>query len=79
VTLLELLSAFGSPAQVAAWADQARALMRRVGRVWLSDETIEQVIQSATATVGMPCVVSQIISPVISHIDSGAIEGDFSH
>jgi hypothetical protein len=24
-------------------------------------------------------VVSQIISPVISHIDSGAIEGDFSH
>lgn len=56
VTLLELLSTFGSPAQVAAQADQARALMRRVGRVWLSDETIEQVIESATATVGMPCL-----------------------
>ncbi|MCP5036143.1 MAG: IS110 family transposase, partial [Rhodobacteraceae bacterium] len=62
VTLLELLSAFGSPAQVAAQADQARALMRRVGRVWLSDETIEQVIQSASATVGRPCLAVECAS-----------------
>ncbi len=59
VTLLELLSAFGGPGQVAAQADQARALMRRVGRVWLREETIEQVIDSAATTVGLPCLAAE--------------------
>ncbi len=56
VTLLELLSTFGSPIQVATQGEQARALMRRVGRKGLSDETIEQVIDSAATTIGLPCL-----------------------
>jgi hypothetical protein len=59
VTLVELLSVFGSPAQVAAHAEQARALMRQIGRVQLTDETIEQVLQSAATTVGMPCLAAE--------------------
>jgi transposase len=56
VTLLELLSVYGSPMQVSAQVTQARALMKQVGRAGLADETIEQVIQSARTSVGVPCL-----------------------
>ena len=53
-TLLELLSAFGGPQQVAAEPQGARALMRKVGGSALEQSKIEAVIESAAATVGLP-------------------------
>lgn len=53
-TLLELLMAFGSAKAVATNAEEARRLMRSVGRGKLAPEKIDQIIESACSTVGMP-------------------------
>ena len=53
-TLLELLSEFGGPMAVTKRANDARELMRRVGGRYLSRAKIEQVIESASRTVGVP-------------------------
>jgi len=54
VTLLELLSQFGSPAAFAKQPKKARASMKSIGRHFLSDEKIEQVLTSAQQTLGVP-------------------------
>lgn len=56
VTLLTLLIAYGSPQAVASQAEAAGALMRRSGRVGLAEAKVGQVLASAAATVGIPCV-----------------------
>lgn len=53
-TLRELLATYGSPAAVARSAAEAAALMRRVGRSFLSEETVRAVVESARTTLGMP-------------------------
>jgi len=53
-SLLELLSALGSPGAVAA--DAARALLARTGGHFLSADKIEALIDSARTTVGMDCL-----------------------
>lgn len=55
-TLLELLIAYGGPAQVAAEPNEARKLMRRVGGRFLAQEKIDAGVVSATSTLGMPAV-----------------------
>lgn len=59
-TLLELLMAFGSAQAVAASPDEARKLMRSVGRGKLAFEKIDRVIESARTTVGMPPTVGEV-------------------
>jgi len=53
-TLAELLATYGGPAAVASAPDEARALMRRVGRNFLADDTVEAVLESARGTLGVP-------------------------
>jgi len=58
-TLNELVVAYGSPAAVAADLVQAGALMRRVGRAGLGEETIAAVLTSARTSIGLPCVAGE--------------------
>jgi hypothetical protein len=53
VTLLELLTTFGGPKTIAVKAEDAKALMKRVGRHFLKSETIEAIIQSAASSIGV--------------------------
>ena len=59
-TLLELLSEYGGPAAVAADADGARQLMRRVGGHFLAQEKIDAVVASAGKTFGMEQVDEEV-------------------
>jgi transposase len=54
-SLLRLLSAYGSPAAIAADTDQARALLAQVGGRFLSPATIDALLDSAATSVGVPC------------------------
>jgi transposase len=58
-TLLELLAAYGGPAAVAERPDEARALMKRVGGVWLDEAKIDRVIATARSTFGMPQIEAE--------------------
>ena len=58
-TLLELLSAFGSPWRVALESARAGQLMRRVGGHFLSSEKIATVLRSARPTLGVPMVCEE--------------------
>jgi hypothetical protein len=51
-TLLALLGRFGSPAAIANSADDARALMGRVGKALLSSEKVERILELARTTTG---------------------------
>ena len=55
-TLLVLLEKFGGPQAVIEQAKEVRQLMRRVGRNFLAEEKIEQVIKSAHTTIGVPMI-----------------------
>jgi len=55
ITLLKLLEAYGSPAQVAANRAAAKELMRRTGQWFLSIDTIDQLVDSAETTLGLTC------------------------
>ncbi len=59
-TLLELLSAFGGPAQVAAAPVEARELMRRVCRSKLDPTKVQWILESAAHTTGMPQISEEI-------------------
>jgi transposase len=59
-TLLELLSVYGGPREVAAEAAEARELMRRKGGVFLSTEKIEAAIESASTTLGLPPIEAEV-------------------
>lgn len=51
-TLLELLTEYGGASKVAANAEEARELMRKVSRNNLAPDTIEKIIESARQTQG---------------------------
>ncbi len=53
-TPLELLSKYGCPAELTRHKDAARTLMIRVSRNMMKKEQIEQVIESASHSVGLP-------------------------
>ena len=53
-TPLELLAAYGSPAELAAHETEARELMRRTGRNAVKPEQIQRVVDSAKRSVGLP-------------------------
>lgn len=55
-TLLELLAAFGGPAEVAEHASEARQLMKKIGRSFLTSTKIEEVLQSAKTSGGVRLV-----------------------
>ena len=55
-TLLELLEGLGSPAEIAAHRADARRLMRKVGKSFLTDEKIEIVLRCAQSTGGVPAL-----------------------
>mgnify|MGYP001767769344 CR=1 FL=1 len=59
LTLHHLIATFGGPEQVTLLAPQAEALMRRIGRQGLGEETIAAVLASAADTLGLPCVLEE--------------------
>lgn len=56
VTLEKLLIAYGSPQAIAADAEQAARHMKVWGGHFLSMDKIARVIDSASATIGQPCI-----------------------
>jgi len=52
-TFLELIARYGGPRQVGERAEEARAMMRKVGRGFLQEEKIESVLASCRDTIGM--------------------------
>lgn len=54
ITFLTLISTYGSAQNVAQNAQEAAAMMRRVGGHLLTQEKIDAVIQSARTTIGTP-------------------------
>lgn len=53
-TVHTLLAAYGSPAEVAANQDAARTLMKGVGGRFLTDEKVDEVIDAAKQSTGVP-------------------------
>ena len=58
-TLLELLEEFGSPAEVAMRPSEARQLMRKAGKSFLSEEKIDRVLRSAQTTAGVTTLAEE--------------------
>ncbi len=58
-TLTELLAEYGGPAAVSADRTGAYALMRRVGRSFLTSEKIELVLATASTTLGVPMTAEE--------------------
>ena len=56
VTLATLIATYGSPGAVAAHREEAAELMRRTGRAGLDAGKVEQVVDSAERTLGVPCI-----------------------
>jgi transposase len=59
VSLLKLVATYGDAKSVAADAEVARGVLRRIGRVGLRQEKIEQLLESAQHTVGQPCIEAE--------------------
>jgi len=59
-TLLELLIEYGGPSAVAADADGARSLMRRVGGHFLAQSKIDGVVDSAVRSFGMEQIDGEV-------------------
>jgi len=59
-TLVAMIKRFGSPQGVARQASQTGALIRRVGRGGVKEETIEAIVNSASTTVGVPMIGAEI-------------------
>ena len=55
VTLEQLLIEYGSPKQVARHRKEAEQLIRKASRNMLKPEKIQQVLDSASTTLGVPC------------------------
>ncbi len=53
-TLLELLSVYGGPQDIAEHETQARVLMKKVGGGLLTEEKIDAVLRAAKTSVGVP-------------------------
>ena len=58
-TVLALLKQYGDAAAVAAAPDEARALMRRVGGLHLKEAKVQQVIETARQTLGVPPIAAE--------------------
>ena len=58
-TPIVLLETFGGPQMVAANEEEARALMRKTGGKFLSEDKIDWVIRSAHETTGVPMVLGE--------------------
>jgi transposase len=58
-TLVSLVEAYGTPDAVAADESGARALMRRVGRHFLSEAKIEGVLQVASGSIGVRAIPAE--------------------
>lgn len=56
VALLELLSRFGGPESVAAHTAKAKQCLREVGRSLLKEEKIQQILETAQETLGVPMI-----------------------
>ncbi len=54
-SLLVLVAEYGDPDTIAQQREQARQLMRHTGRGFLGAEKIEQVLDSAQDSLGVPC------------------------
>ena len=59
-TLTALIAHYGSPQRVAMEASRARSLMHRVGRGRVSEETIEAIVESAKATIGVVMIEAEV-------------------
>ena len=55
-SLLSLIAAYGDPASIAANEGQARELIQQAGKSFLSQEKIDQLLDSARFTLGVPCL-----------------------
>ena len=58
-TLVSLVEAYGTPDAVAADESGAHALMRRVGRHFLSESKIERVLQDASGSIGIRAIPAE--------------------
>jgi transposase len=56
ISVLTLLSTYGTPANVARHADEADALLRRTGRAGLKEGKRHAMVASAQNSLGVPCV-----------------------
>jgi len=59
VSVLTLLSHYGTPANVAYHADEADELLRRTGRAGLKEKKRLAMIASAKDSLGVPCVANE--------------------
>lgn len=57
--VLSLLGEYGSPAEVAEHAAEARALMRRVGGYRMLPQKVEDVLRAAAQTLGVPMTAGE--------------------
>jgi len=58
-TLLALIKTYGDPAHLAAHREAGRDLMQKTGRNFLLGEKIDQILNSAQETVGVPCIEAE--------------------
>ena len=70
-TLLALLEEYGSPKAIAAHPEQARQLIRRVGRGGVRPDKVEALIESAEHTKGQPMVRMELkmLADLARHTD----------
>lgn len=59
VALLELLSRFGGPQSVAASEVEAHQCLRQAGRAGLKEEKIQQVLETARVSLGVPMIEAE--------------------
>jgi len=59
-TFLELLVAYGGPRQAGERAEESRAMMRKVGGRFLSQEKIDSVVSSCRETVGVRMTAEEV-------------------
>jgi transposase len=55
VSLLSLVAEYGDPHTIAAQREAAQELLHHTGKGFLRGETIQQVLDSTQATLGVPC------------------------
>jgi transposase len=58
-SLLTLLATYGTPAEVAADMEQARILLRKISRGSLSEQTVDNIVQTARQTQGASTVAAE--------------------
>jgi transposase len=58
-TVLKLIAVYGDAKSVASHTEEAEGLMRRTGGAGLRQKKIEEVLQSARHTVGVPCIQAE--------------------